>query len=86
MRTLKIFLTLALFALTLSVRADDKALFIELPAGALPRDISSSGMVVGELRSGGGFYWLPTTGVVYIGGQVGRCGEPRRRHDCRHGT
>jgi len=63
-------LTLALCALTISTRADNKALLIELPAGALPYDISSSGMVVGELRSGGGFYWLPTTGVVYIGGQV----------------
>ncbi len=69
MRTLKIFLTLALSALTLSVRADDKTLFIELPAGVLPGDISASGMVVGGLRSGGGFYWLPTTGVVYVGGQ-----------------
>ena len=67
---LTIFLTLALCALTLSVRADDKALFIELPAGALPRDISASGMVVGGLRSGGGFYWLPTTGVVFVGGQI----------------
>ena len=44
-------------------------MLIELPDGALPRDISSSGMVVGELTSGGGFYWLPTTGVVYVGGQ-----------------
>ena len=50
MRTLKIFLTLALCALTLSVKADDKALFIELPAGVLPGDISSSGMVVGALQ------------------------------------
>lgn len=69
MRTLTIFLTLALSALTLTLRADDKALFIELPAGVLPGDISAGGMVVGELRSGGGFYWLPTTGVVFVGGQ-----------------
>ena len=26
-------------------------------------------MVVGELMSGGGFYWLPTKGVIYVGGQ-----------------
>ena len=69
MRTLKLFLALALCALTLTVKADDKALLIELPPGALPDDISATGMVVGELRSGGGFYWLPTTGVVYVGGQ-----------------
>jgi probable HAF family extracellular repeat protein len=60
---------LALAALTLTARAEDKALLIELPAGTLPRDISASSMVVGELRSGGGFYWLPTKGVVYVGGQ-----------------
>ena len=75
----KLFLTLALCALTLSARADDKALLIELPAGALPLDISSNGMVVGGLRSGGGFYWLPTTGVIYVGGQtaesVSRAGD-----------
>ena len=70
MRTLTLFLTLVLGALTLSVRADDETLYIELPAGALPSDISASGMVVGGLRSGGGFYWLPTTGVVYVGGQT----------------
>lgn len=66
---MKLLLAVALVALTLSVRAEEKALLIELPEGALPRDISSSSMVVGELTSGGGFYWLPTTGVVYVGGQ-----------------
>jgi len=75
----KLFVTLVLCALTLSARAEEQALFIELPAGTLPRDISSNGMVVGELRSGGGFYWLPTTGVIYVGGQdaeaVSRGGE-----------
>jgi probable HAF family extracellular repeat protein len=70
MRTLTLFLTLALSALTLTLRADDKTLFIELPVGALPSDISASGMVVGGLRSGGGFYWLPTTGAIYVGGQI----------------
>jgi probable HAF family extracellular repeat protein len=59
----------AVFALTLTTSAQDKATLIELPAGTLPRDISSNSMVVGELRSGGGFYWLPTKGVIYVGGQ-----------------
>ena len=45
-------------------------MLIELPPGALPRDISANSMVVGELRSGGGFYWLPTKGVIYVGGQM----------------
>lgn len=67
---LTLVLTLALSALTLSARADEKATLIELPAGTLPRDVSSSSMVVGELRSGGGFYWLPTTGVIYVGGRT----------------
>jgi probable HAF family extracellular repeat protein len=62
-------LTLALCALTSGTRAEDKALLIELPEGTLPRQISSSGMVVGGLITGGGFYWMPTTGVVYIGGK-----------------
>jgi len=62
-------LALALCALTSGARAEDKALLIELPDGALPRQISSSGMVVGGLMTGGGFYWMPTTGVIYIGGK-----------------
>ncbi len=61
---------LTLVVLTMSASAEDKTLLIELPSGTLPRDISSSGMVVGELISGGGFYWMPTTGVVYVGGRA----------------
>ena len=31
--------------------------------------MSASGAVVaGGLASGGGFYWMPTTGVIFIGG------------------
>ncbi len=51
-----------------SPHAEDKVLFIQLPAGALPNDVSSSGVVVGSLRSGGGFHWMPTSGTVFIGG------------------
>ena len=64
------FLALALCALTPGTRAEEKALLIELPDGALPRQISSSGMVVGGLMPIGGFYWMPTTGVIYIGGKA----------------
>ena len=67
---LKLFLAIgAVLALTFTTSAQDKATLIELPAGALPRDISSNSMVVGELRSGGGFFWLPTKGVIYVGGR-----------------
>jgi probable HAF family extracellular repeat protein len=64
----------ALSALIVSVAlgaptgANDKAIFIELPSGALANKISSSGVVVGSLRTGGGFHWMPTSGAVYMGG------------------
>ena len=47
---------------------DDKPMLVVLPTGALPLGVSSGGTVVGFLRSGGGFYWMPTSGVVYVGG------------------
>jgi probable HAF family extracellular repeat protein len=51
-----------------STGADDKAVFIQLPAGALANKISSSGVIVGGLRPVGGFHWMPTSGDVFIGG------------------
>jgi uncharacterized membrane protein len=51
-----------------SSSANDKAIFIQLPTGALADAVSSSGVVVGNLRSGGGFHWMPTSGAVFIGG------------------
>lgn len=54
-----------------AVRAGDKALLIELEqkSGALPGGVSASGaLVVGGLSTAGGFYWMPTTGAIYIGG------------------
>jgi probable HAF family extracellular repeat protein len=62
--------TSAMVALGLgaSSSANDKAIFIQLPTGALASDISSSGVVVGGYRSGGGFHWMPTSGDVFIGG------------------
>jgi len=49
-----------------ATQADDKPLMVVLPTGGLPLAVSSSGVVVGHLRSGGGFYWMPTSGVVYV--------------------
>jgi probable HAF family extracellular repeat protein len=66
-RTWLVVLSLAMSAP--GVRAADKALFIALPPGALPLGVNANGtVVVGVLRTGGGFYWMPTTGVVYVGG------------------
>ena len=30
---------------------------------------ANGSMVVGSFRNGGGFYWMPTTGVVFVGGK-----------------
>ena len=53
-----------------AAQTDSAALLIYLPPGAMPRAVGGNGaIVVGGLRAGGGFYWMPTTGVVYIGGK-----------------
>src|ERR1700740_2745751 len=57
---------------TFEMRADEKTLLIELESRseALPPGVSASGAVVsGGLNGGtGGFYWMPTTGVIFAGG------------------
>jgi probable HAF family extracellular repeat protein len=62
---------LALTTLTVSVRGDDKTLFIELPRGALPAALGANGaVVVGSYREPSGFYWMPTTrGDIFMGGR-----------------
>jgi probable HAF family extracellular repeat protein len=61
-----------LLALTLGIRADEKTILIELEprSEALPTGLSASGAVVsgGFNEGGGGFYWMPTTGVIFAGG------------------
>jgi probable HAF family extracellular repeat protein len=68
---------LAVVTMAGGAAAQDEPLFITLPPGAIPSDVSGSGFtVVGLLLGGGsdpvfgdqGFYWMPTTGVVPIGG------------------
>jgi len=71
MRTIRVMLVLTLSAATMSVRASDKTLLIELePRTRLfPASVSATGAVlVGTLDGGGGFYWMPTTGVISNGG------------------
>jgi probable HAF family extracellular repeat protein len=57
---------------TFRLEADDKTMLIELDqrSGALPTGVSASGAIlVGGLDSGGAFYWMPTTGVIFTGGR-----------------
>jgi probable HAF family extracellular repeat protein len=67
----QLLLSMMMLAPALTARASDQALLIELEqdSDALPSSVSASGaVVVGGLSSGGGFYWMPTTGTVFIGG------------------
>jgi probable HAF family extracellular repeat protein len=60
-----------LLTMTFRLQADDKAMLIELEARApaFTSGVSASGAVLaGGLLSGGGFYWMPTTGVIFNGG------------------
>lgn len=53
--------------------ADDRTIFIELDArsGALPNAVNASGTMVGKFDDVGSFYWMPTTGVIDLGGGFG---------------
>jgi len=71
MRLLKPLATLALVASTVTLHAQDKAFLLDIEPGseALLAAISGSGAVaVGNFNGGGGLYWMPTSGVVFIGG------------------
>jgi hypothetical protein len=61
------------FAAAAVLAADDRTIFIELDArsGALPNAVNASGTVVGKFDDGGSFYWMPTTGVIDLGGGFG---------------
>jgi uncharacterized membrane protein len=76
-RHFSVLIVLGLVTMANGAAAQDEPLFIELPIGAIPEDVSGSGFtVVGSLLGGGsdsqftnqGFYWMLTTGVVPIGG------------------
>ena len=55
-----------------SLRADDRTVLIELAErGALPEAVNASGSIVGKFDDGGSFYWMPTTGVIDLGGGFG---------------
>jgi probable HAF family extracellular repeat protein len=59
----------AVFLWGARTHAQDQAVLVTLPAGVLPADVGANGaMVVGGFSSIGGFYWMPTAGVVAVGG------------------
>jgi probable HAF family extracellular repeat protein len=66
-RSLAIVLVLAL-TLTQMAQSSDQTLFIELPPGVLPADVSASAVVVGSFTLPRSFYWMPTTRDIDIGG------------------
>ena len=71
MRAKKVLLAAMLLAPALTAGASDKTMLIELDprSGALPEGVSAGGaVVVGGSAQGGGFYWMPTTGVISTGG------------------
>jgi probable HAF family extracellular repeat protein len=71
MRGNRVLLWMLLLVPAFTARASDKPLLIELEqrSDGLPASVSASGAVVaGGISTGGGFYWMPTTGVIYIGG------------------
>ena len=72
LRTGVLILALLLLAQPWSGAASDKAVLIELDlrSGAQPSSVSAGGAVVVGGLAAGGFYWMPTTGVIYAGGLV----------------
>jgi probable HAF family extracellular repeat protein len=70
-RATRLLLAMLLLAPTLTARTSDQTLLMELDprSGALPSGVSAGGaVVVGAFDRGGGFYWMPTTGVISAGG------------------
>ena len=68
-RTIVVLMLAALTCLTWRVQGDDSTLLIELPSTVLPTDVTAGGMVVGTYREPSGFYWMPTTRDIFIGGK-----------------
>jgi len=64
---------LAMLALPWTTRAKDKTLLIELQrdSDALPQAVNPTGtVVVGKFADSGGFFWMPTTGAIDLGGAL----------------
>jgi len=73
MHTTKLVVTLIVLSSTLIAGVEDPAFFFEIEprSSTLPAAPSATGaVVVGNLNGRGGFYWMPTTGVIDIGGII----------------
>lgn len=70
MKLLSRSLAILMLALPAGLRGENAPLLIELPAGTLPLAVNANGTVIGGLKTGGGFYWMPTTGDIYLGGDT----------------
>ena len=68
MRLTRAIVVLLALALTRTAGSADQTLFIELPTGVLATDVRASAVVVGSYRQPRGFYWMPTTRDIDIGG------------------
>jgi probable HAF family extracellular repeat protein len=63
----------AMLAATRPVQAEEETLLIEFEdrSQALPSALNDNGsMIVGNFNEGDAFYWMPTTGVIFIGGRL----------------
>jgi probable HAF family extracellular repeat protein len=72
-RARRLILALLIVVPIVTARASDEALLIELdPRTRLfPSGVSATGaIVVGSLDGVGAFYWMPTTGVIFNGGNA----------------
>jgi hypothetical protein len=69
-RVASLALAAMLLMLTSGVRTADRTLFVELPVTALAYGVGANGsVVVGTYKVPAGFYWMPTTSDIFIGGQ-----------------
>ena len=73
MRTISVFAAQLLAVIVIigeRTTADDQAVMFTLGRSALPSDVGANGSIVtGSFMAGGGFYWMPTTGVIQVGGK-----------------
>ncbi len=67
-----LFLTLSLLVVARPGAPEDEPLLIELEPEALAYDLGANGFtVIGSTFSGEAFYWMPSSGVVKLGGTQG---------------
>jgi probable HAF family extracellular repeat protein len=69
MSTRNLIVTLMLAVSATTTHSEDRTVLIELPVRVLPTDVSAGGaVVVGNYREPSGFFWMPTTRDIFIGG------------------